>query len=169
MIQHSPDTLHARYLGPVLRYVRCRVENAEEAEDITADIFIAAFSSLHKVRNGSDPYPWLLRIARRKIADYLRKQAKKPVSLPPNLGGGTNPHAALEQDEAVAKIQEIVLGLSGDQREAILLQYLDRLSIEAIASVMRKTPAAVNSLLQRARANIYQAGRAYFLANEVTE
>jgi RNA polymerase sigma factor (sigma-70 family) len=54
--------------------------------------------------------------------------------------------------------------LNADQQEVLLLKYWERLSLAEIGVVMGRSPAAVNSLLQRARAILYREGRTYFLA-----
>jgi DNA-directed RNA polymerase specialized sigma24 family protein len=51
-----------------------RVPGQEEAEDITAEVFAAAFVGLPRFRGHCPPYLWLLGIARRKIADALRRE-----------------------------------------------------------------------------------------------
>src|SRR5207249_1792734 len=67
--------LHARYLADVFHYVLRRVRRIEEAEDITAEVFAAAFVGLPRFRGQCPPYLWLLSIARRRIIDARRRQA----------------------------------------------------------------------------------------------
>jgi len=57
--------------------------------------------------------------------------------------------------------------LHPDQREALLLKYVEGLSAAEVAVTMNRSPSAVNSLLQRARATLFQRGQAYFLNAEV--
>lgn len=169
------NLLYETYVSRVLRHVAIRVDRRDDAEDITADVFAAAFQSLSRLRCAADAYPWLLGIARRKIADHLRKHARPHISLSQNsaiLDASTSlpgPHGGVERTEAISRMRAIVAGLGDDQRDALLMQYVDDLSVAEIASVMKRSPAAVNSLLQRARANVYQAGEPYFLATEVNK
>jgi DNA-directed RNA polymerase specialized sigma24 family protein len=58
--------------------------------------------------------------------------------------------------------------LKTEQCEALRLQYWEGLSVNEIAVVMKRSPAAVNSLLQRARKTIFERGKNYFLKDEVT-
>ena len=69
--------LHQRYLADVYTTVARRVTDRQEAEDITAEVFIAAFVALAKQKHLRHPYPWLLGIARHKIADSHRHSAPK--------------------------------------------------------------------------------------------
>ncbi|MGC4048045.1 MAG: sigma-70 family RNA polymerase sigma factor [Armatimonas sp.] len=75
----SADALHEQYLETVFRYVSRRLPVRAEAEDITAETFAAAFTALHTLRPDTDPLPWLLAIARRKIIDHARKRQRQPV------------------------------------------------------------------------------------------
>src|SRR5262245_812900 len=78
--------LHERHLEDVLRYVLRRVPSVEEAEDITAEVFAAAFVGLPRFRGQCSPYLWLLGIARRKIAYALRQRAARRETLAAELG-----------------------------------------------------------------------------------
>jgi RNA polymerase sigma-70 factor (ECF subfamily) len=174
--------LHARYLDDVFRYVARRVSRREEAEDITAETFAAAFESLAKFRGHCDPRLWLLGIARRKIADAFRRRQRRPETLASEIdehndaagvlpvaraGDHEEPASAFNQTEANRKIRELMATLKEEQREALLLKYVEGLSINEMAIVMGRSSTAVNSLLQRARATVFQQGKEYFLNDEV--
>ena len=169
--------LHERYLDAVFGYVSRRVAGRAEAEDVTAEVFAAAFTGLAHF-HGEVPLAWLLGIARRKVADSLRRSGSRKETLASELTGGAavadrwmqpetlpqhSPQQIAQQQEAHRHIRALVDSLRPDQREALLLQYVEELSIAEIGIVMRRSPHAVNSLLQRARANIFRAGRGYFL------
>lgn len=169
--------LYERYLESVFGYVTRRVSPHQEAEDITAEVFAAAFAGLPGFR-GDLPLAWLLGIARRKIADGIRRRGKRRETLASELAATSeaanalleklgasapNQEQMLQQQEARQHIRALMDALHPDQREALLLQYVEELSIAEIATVMQRSPHAINSLLQRARANIFRQGRAYFL------
>jgi RNA polymerase sigma factor (sigma-70 family) len=82
----------------------------------------------------------------------------------PNL----SPEAQLLAAERVAELHGLLDTLKREQKEALLLQHLEGLSHVQIATVLGKSPAAVNSLLQRARVALETRGAAYFLP-ETTE
>ncbi len=169
--------LHERYLETVFGYVSRRVSPRQEAEDTTAEVFAAAFACLSGFQ-GASPQAWLLGIARRKIVDNMRKRSKRRETLASEMavtpeaanilwekisGTAPDPELLLQQQDARQHIRALVDALHPDQREALLLQYVEELSIAEIATVMRRSSHAINSLLQRARANIFREGRAYFL------
>jgi RNA polymerase sigma-70 factor (ECF subfamily) len=172
--------LHERYLEDVFRYVVRRVPGIEEAEDITAEVFAAAAAGLAGFRGQCPPHLWLLGIARRKIAAALRRRAARRETLASELApaapdaevlweamaAAEEPEAALLRAEAKRVLGELVARLNADQREALMLQHVEQLSIAEIAVVMGRSPASVKSLLQRARETLYRRGRAYFLPDD---
>jgi RNA polymerase sigma factor (sigma-70 family) len=172
--------LHARYLKDVFRYVLQRVSSIDEAEDITAEVFAAAAAGLTSFRGQCPPYLWLLSIARRQIARAQRRRAVRRETLSSELAGeGTEaamlwealaavegPEAALMRAEARRVLAELVARLPADQREALLLQSMERLSAAEIGVVMGRSPGSVYSLLKRARATLYRQGREYFQGDD---
>ena len=176
-------TLHAQHLDDVFRYVSRRVPQREEAEDITAETFAAAFEALPKFRGQCEPRLWLLGIARRKIADAMRRRKRRPETLASQFSQHSvhadvisselapardEPGIAAGQAEANRQVRMLMAQLKEEQREALLLKYVEGLSINEIAVVMGRSPAAANSLLQRARATVFRQGREYFLNDEVS-
>ncbi len=172
--------LHERYLKDVYYYVLRRVLRPEEAADITAEVFAAAFEGLPRFRGQCPPYLWLLSIARKQIALAVRRRAARRETLVSELADAApaaaaiwealavteGPERALAQAEARRVLGELLAELKLDQREALLLKYWEQLSIQEIAVVMGRSPASVNSLLQRGRATLYRRGRAYFLGED---
>jgi RNA polymerase sigma factor (sigma-70 family) len=172
--------LHERYLKEVYRYVLQRVPCIEEAEDITAEVFAAAAAGLPDFRGQCPPYLWLLSIARRRIARARRRWTVRRETLASELADTIpdaaalwealaeveGPEAALMRAEARRMLGELVARLNPDQQEALMLQYMERLSVAEIAVVMGRSTGSVYSLLKRARAALYRQGRAYFLGSE---
>jgi RNA polymerase sigma factor (sigma-70 family) len=134
--------LHARYLKDVFRYVLQRVSSIDEAEDITAEVFAAAAAGLPSFRGQCPPYLWLLSIARRQIARAQRRRAVRRETLSSELAAEgpeaqvlwealaavEGPEAALMRAEARRMLAALVAQLRADQREALLLQYMERLA-----------------------------------------
>jgi RNA polymerase sigma-70 factor (ECF subfamily) len=172
--------LHERYLDDVYRYVVQRVRTIEEAEDVTAEVFAAAAAGLPRFRGQCPPHLWLLSIARRRIARAARRRAVRRETLASELAEAAaeaasiwealaeveGPETALMRAEASRVLEELVARLSPDQREALALQYRERLTIAEIAMVMERSPASVKSLLQRAREVLRRRGRSYFVGDE---
>jgi RNA polymerase sigma-70 factor, ECF subfamily len=171
--------LHERYLDEVFRYVLRRVPSVPEAEDITAEVFAAAAMGLRRFRGECPAHLWLMGIARRKIADWARRRKRRPELLASELAGEgpeadplweklvavEGPEAAFERAEARRVMRSLIAHLTEDQREAVLLQYMEQLPVAEIAVVMGRSAASVTGLLQRARQTLYRQGQAYFLGS----
>ncbi len=180
----SADDLQQRYLTSVLNYVTARVGPgaSAEAEDITAEVFAAAFASLSRCppphvadiaqvdpqnpKTMDDPIrAWLFGIARRKLVDSYRRRTRRPetalpLDYPAPAGHGPEPRALA--DEAAATLQRILSHLPEPQREALTLRYIDDLSLGEIGLILGKSPNAVAQLLHRARQAVRTQGAAYF-------
>jgi RNA polymerase sigma factor (sigma-70 family) len=70
------------------------------------------------------------------------------------------------QTELRRVLDALVAQLSADQREAMMLHYMEELSVAEIAVVMGRSPGSVSNLLNRARTALYRRGRAYFLGDD---
>lgn len=143
-------TLYERYQPPVFTYVYYRVDDQTLAEDLTAEVFVRMVSKLHTYRANSPLLAWLYTIARNLIADYYR-QASRVTPL--------NERFAMSQpdpsEEAHRRIREAELRtalkrLSEEQRQVVVLKFIERRSNLQIASLLGKTEGAIKSLQHRA-------------------
>ena len=138
--------LQAAYYDTVFSYFSRRVKPREEAEDLTAETFLAAFQNLKKVQ---EPKLFLFGIARRKLADSLRQKA------PARAGGRGD-----DNDRNRSRGRESRAGrlaTRGDLRLArrpgrsSLASTPQNLSVREVADVMSRSEMSVKALLQRAR------------------
>ena len=168
----TADQLRTRYLGSVLSYVATRV-GSQMAEDITAEVFGAAFRSL-----GRCPAPapseaehdparaWLFGIARHKVADHCRTR-RDDLPLSESLLASGSPHASAESAEATHALRQLLDQLPPLQKEALLLKYVEQLSLAEMALVLGKSETAISQLLYRARQSAREHGKAYFCSEEL--
>ena len=139
-----------RYQGQIFAFVANRIRPVQEAEDVVANVFVDAYR--HWGRCKGDPRLWLLGIARRKVSDALRK--KRPVWSIREEDATSN-----AMDEFVTQAQAnqaaaMVAKLPPDERDALLMQVVEEMPIEEIATVLGRSVKATNSLLGRARIRI---------------
>lgn len=125
----------------VYRFMRSRMGDAEEAEDLTANTFLEAFRSIGKFNWQGKPFEaWLFGIAHHQIASYYRKRS------------GKLPHMdETARDEFIdVEIRDILDSLPAVYREALELRFIVGLSGIEAATVMGRTHGAFRSLLHRA-------------------
>lgn len=149
----SPTELQRLYLDDVWRYVSSRLDRTEDAEDVTMDVMSAAF---HRMRSGtevSDHRVWLLTIAKNKVADCLRRRYRRREA-PLALADGEGTQIDLDR----FAVNAILDRMSDEHSQALVLKYVNRLSTEEVAFVLKKSTEATNSLLQRARQNFRELG-----------
>jgi|GEM_PF-533913 RNA polymerase sigma-70 factor (ECF subfamily) len=149
----KPDDLVRLFSADIWKFTASQITKKEDAEDIVMEVFAVAFSDFSKVQRADDQRVWLLAIARRKVADHLRRKyrrAEQPLSA--------------ESVEAAPMLTEMQIATRGaldqipeNEREALVLKYVNGLSTEEVGMVIRRSIAATNSLLQRARESLRQA------------
>ena len=141
--------IYDRYVQRVYRYCYYRTNNAPEAEDLTAQIFLAALESLPRYRQDGHFAAWLFSIARRKLADYYRRTS------PTSLDEATLPpiQTDLALDVETAQRRERLLGLiralAEEDRDLIHLRYVAELSFAEMAKALQRNEEAVKKRLYR--------------------
>jgi len=119
-------------IGPSLTYfLRRRVADPHELEDVYQEVFMAIFKARHTYEPKRPFEPWLFAIARNIAADYARRRWSRArweelVAEPPDQPAESSNAAAPELKTVLAK-------LPSDQREAFSMLKLDGLSLEAAA------------------------------------
>lgn len=73
------DEIMNKYGQEVLQLVYSYVNNKEVAEDLTQDIFVKCYKSLHTYKGNSNLKTWLWRIAINHCKDYLKSWYNKKV------------------------------------------------------------------------------------------
>lgn len=136
------------FLDDLVRYAYARLGSVEDAEDVAIEAIQAATQVRGGLRSLKEPKLYLLGIARRKVADQLRRRRKRPLSLELHPEVAALPVFDLDDQTAVRQ----VLGkLPEAYQDALILKYVHELSAEEIAAVLRKSNASTRSLIQRAR------------------
>lgn len=136
------------FLDDLVRYAYARLGSLEDAEDVAIEALQAGTQVRGGLRSLREPKLYLLGIARRKVADHLRRRGKRPLSLDSHQEMAASPSFDLEEQAAV---REVLGKLPEAYQDALILKYVHGLSAEEIAAVLRKTHASTRSLIQRAR------------------
>lgn len=145
--------LYDRYAGQIHRFVRARVHDDCEAEDITADVFLNALRHIKGYRDQGRPFScWLYRIAINAVASHYRGR-RAQLSLDdeldiPSLSG--DPIEDVVQRDRLRAIWEAVDRLPKQQRAAMILKFSLDMTMEDIGTVLDKSPAAAKLLVYRA-------------------
>lgn len=164
--EHAFKTLVESYQDLVYNTALGIVQNAEDAEDISQEVFIKVYRSVHTFKGESKISTWLYRITVSTALDLLRsKKSKKRFSFLQRLFGDNNeplqevpdfnhPGVALDQKENAARLFKAINQLPENQKVAFTLHKLEDLSYQEISEVMKVSVSAVESLMHRAKQNL---------------
>ncbi len=135
--------------------------NREEAEEVTQDVFLKTFRTLHKFKGECRFSTWLYRIAYTSAISATRKKRKEFVSLDDlalnNIADSQVDDAFNGDDSALllAKLEKGLELLSPDERGLISLFYTENHSVEEIATVTGLSGSNVKVKLHRIRKKLY--------------
>lgn len=151
------------------------LRNREDAEDATQEVFIEVFRSLKDFREEAKLSTWIYRIAVTKSLDMIRKKNRKKRfgQLKRVLGfeNGENrlpdskrpdPEQTLAEQERSRILHEAVGTLNDSQRIALTLSKLEGFSNAEVAGIMDISVSAVETLIHRAKKNLYDKLYHYF-------
>ena len=140
-----------RALPQVYGYLVARCGSPAVAEDLTSEVFLAAVAAIEAGTLREPTVAWLVGVARHKLVDHWRRLEREQRRL----------HAvadlAVEHDDPwdvrleVAHAHHVLEQLGPHHRGALVLRYLDGLSVPEVAHVLGRTVHATEALLVRAR------------------
>ena len=144
--------------------ILCIVQSIADAEDLTQEAFIEAFTNIDSFNEQSKLSTWLYRIAINKALNHRRFwRAKKRLSgvlsifnlsEADDAPDFVHPAALLEQKEQSEQLFKAIDALPDKQKTAFVLRQSDDLTYAEIAEVMHTTIPSVESLLFRAKQNL---------------
>jgi len=125
-----------------------------EVEDITQEVFLAAFLGLKKFRHDCSIRTWLFTITINKCRSFRykrlfqwRKILDKPQSKPPAAAADRK----IQAIETSEKVRDAVQALPAKYREAVVLRYLEELPTEEICRILGISVNTLHVRLSRAR------------------
>jgi len=155
--QDAFTVLVERYKDAVQNLAYRMLSNAAEAEDVTQETFVRAYTQLATYKPAHKFSTWLLSIASHLAIDQLRRRRflALPLEDVPFLDWiadvGTSPEQSALEGEQQDEVQTYLQRLPGKYRAVIVLRYWYDFSYEEIARTLNLTPALVKARLHRAR------------------
>ena len=155
--------LYDRYVDVVYRYVLFRLGDRDLAEDVTSETFLRALRRITSVSyQGRDVGAWFVTIARNIVLDHVKSsrfrlevvtdEVTEPSSAPYSVGASTQigPEQEAITRATRAELLRCVAELGDDQRECIILRFLQGLSVAETAQIMNRNEGAIKALQHRA-------------------
>jgi RNA polymerase sigma-70 factor, ECF subfamily len=159
------NNLILKYQDPVYTFVVRSIRNETDAEDITQNVFISAFSNLKKFRKECSFKTWLYRIATNRVKNYWRDKKNRFVvsesELKPSdenedmsheIAAATKKH---ESDKLKRLAANLLASLPLDQRLVFILYYDTGCSCEQIAEIFKTSVSNIKIQLFRGRQSLF--------------
>lgn len=167
----ASEELVAEHQRTVVQLATNLLGDREEALDLSQEVFLRVFRTIHRFRGQSSLRTWIYRIvvnqARNRHRFWRRRHRGDQVSLDQHMaahgdvlsGFGPSPERVLAQKELAARLHEALEHLPFEQRTAIVLREIDGMSYEEIAFSLDLAVGTVKSRLTRARQSLRAALR----------
>lgn len=158
-----------RYQNRVLAVLYNALGHLEEAEDLTQDVFLRVYRARHGYQPTAKFSTWIFTITHNLAMNARRtRKARRTVDVQGRDSGPLGPRPQeqlvaepgptasghLRASEVAELVRSAVGKLDERQRLAVLLNKFEDLGYAEIARIMGTTPAAIKSLLSRARSNL---------------
>lgn len=153
-VELTPESLVQMYSDDIWRFVASKLRRREDVEDVVMEVFGIAFRNLQSLQKADSPKLWLLVVARRKAMDCLRRSYRRselPLDAALQLAGPSS-------EQMSHQVRSLVDRLPDAHRDVLILKYVNGLETVEVAKIVKKSPKATNSLLQRARQALRELG-----------
>ncbi len=151
------------------------LNNREDSEDLTQEVFVEVYKSLPSFRGESKLSTWIYRIAVTKSLDFIRrKKRKKRFGIIKKVlntndpiedikdDNNPDPEVRMEELDRIKILNEALGALPENQRAAFTLSKYDEISYKEIAEILNTTIPSVESLIHRAKNNLKKKLRKYY-------
>jgi RNA polymerase sigma-70 factor (ECF subfamily) len=142
--------IYEAYFEPIYQFIRWRVDDPGQAEDLTSEVFIKFLNALqspsaprHSLRG------WMFRVARNVLYDHYQ-QPDMSSELDETLAAPDDAEGMLVRQLDAESLRAALRTLAADQQEVLILRFGQTLSLEDTAASMGRSVSAIKSLQFRA-------------------
>ncbi|HLZ70623.1 MAG TPA: sigma-70 family RNA polymerase sigma factor [Dehalococcoidia bacterium] len=153
------DTHYPRVYG----YIRYKLGNQEDAEDLAQETFIRMLDALDRYEQRGAPFrAWLMQIAANLVRDHYRRRGAAGTPIGVDVGdldliGEGDPAETMAMQFALEEVTGALPLLTETEREILLLRYAADLSIAETAAAANKTENNVKQLTFKALTKLRKA------------
>ncbi len=158
--EKSLEVLIEKYLKPIYGFAYRYVDNSQEAEDITQEVFVRMWRNLKKFKSGKKFSTWLFAIAKNVAIDFLRKKKFLPFSAFEDEEGenalietladsGPLPEEILQKAQDAKILNAAVKKLPINYRTILFLYYNDHFNFREIAEILSEPLNTIKSRHRR--------------------
>lgn len=147
-----------RYQGKIYSYIFRLTNHADDANDITQEVFLKAYRHLHTVDTDRKFSSWIYRIAHNESVNWLKKRTRTKVeSLDAHMEQGiqipstTDIAGQYVREEEQIEVRSAISLLPDKYRKVLELRYLNEFSYQEISKTLGKPINTVGTLINRAK------------------
>ncbi|MHC4956429.1 MAG: RNA polymerase sigma factor [Planctomycetota bacterium] len=142
--------LYRRHYDAIGAYLIRRVGCRHSAEDLLSEVFVSAMSALPRFRDRGIPYRhYLYRIATRAANRWSTRLRRHPRPL--DVSALVDPRSEGAEAGDAERVVQAMHMLRPKHQEVLALHYVEGLSVDEVARILRVRPGTVKSRLKRGR------------------
>lgn len=135
-LKQRQERIYIEFKDRVTRYVRGKISNEHDAEDVVSDVFVKVFNGLSCFdENKASLSTWIYAITRNTVTDYFRT-AKRFCEISEELCAEDDTEEILLNEEALEWLANALLQLDERARDIIILHYYSDKTLKEIAGMM---------------------------------
>jgi RNA polymerase sigma-70 factor (ECF subfamily) len=140
-----------RHQQSIYRFTSKLLGNWQTAEDVTQEVFLAAFANLSAYDSSRAAFStWLFTIARNRCLNSLQRRQPMPLDQLDSIGGVTSADPIVSQ-ELSEQLDRALAALTVEQRSAFILAEIEELPYAEIARIEQTSLGTVKSRIHRAK------------------
>ena len=161
------EELYQKHKNMVYNLALNYVQNIEDAQEITQDVFVTVYQTQNTFKEQSSVSTWIYRITINKCLDFLKAKKRKRrfafltsiffennSDLKHDRPDYNHPGILLEDKESLKVLFDRINELPDNQKTVLILHKIEQKSQAEVAEIMDLSPKAVESLMQRAKTNL---------------
>lgn len=147
--------LYDRYVAHIYAYVYRLVSHAQDAEDITLEVFLAAHKSRKQLASldTQKQLAWLQRVAQNKVVDLYRRNSRAMLlpleHIEKRRDEELSPEQHVIQQESYARLHQALNALPQLQQQIIRLRFVEGMRSSEIARIVNKSESHVRTIVSR--------------------
>ncbi len=162
--QEAFEEIFEAFLAPIYRFVLFRIDDIENAEKLTEEIFLTIWKRIKRFKkDGKAPFAvWVFQIAHKKIVNFLERVKKTSPERQQFLEESKRKkREELErisfEEQEKSMLSRALAKTPSSQAEAVILKYFCGLTNEDIGMILEKTSGAVRILQSRGLKKLREA------------